>query len=222
MITSAPNSTPFAFDTEFDATGQVVVQSSWQPTRRSYTPDEVEALLAQARAEVQAQVLAQAEAQQAQALAVIAESLANAGPRLAHAVQTHREQSVELALAMVRQLAGLALDRLPTGMLEAALDTLGHEIEASPRLLVRASSLDEASQDRVRQACADTGFTGPVTFRDDASLSAGAFDLEWSDGRAAFDLDEATGRLREALLSQLAAEAGHTEPTNLGAVSDGR
>lgn len=216
-MTSAPTSArPFAFDTEFDATGRVVVASDWRPTKRSYSPDEVEALVQEARTQTRADVEAQADTQHAQALAMIAEAMASAGPRLTQTLQDHREQAVELALFMSRQLAGIALDRLPTGMLETALDVLGQEIEASPRLHVRAAGLDEASQDRVRQVCAETGFTGSVSFREDTTLAAAAFELEWSDGRAAFDLDEAAARLRDALSSQLAAEAGHPEQAPRG------
>ena len=42
-------------------------------------------------------------------------------------------------------------------------------------------------------------------------MAAAAFQLEWSDGRAAFDPDEAFARMSEALNSALAAEAGHAE-----------
>ena len=40
---------PFSFDTEFDASGVVVSPSSFRPTKRAYSPVEVDALLAQAR-----------------------------------------------------------------------------------------------------------------------------------------------------------------------------
>ena len=44
---------------------------------------------------------------------------------------------------------------------------LAQEIDASPRLVVRASSLDEAARGLIEQACADSGFTGAVAFRDE-------------------------------------------------------
>ena len=207
---------PFVFDTDFGADGRVVAATQWAPTKRAYTPEEVETLVQTARAEALAEVEGQVEFQRAQALAAIAQSLAATGPRLNQIIQQHREQSVELALTMARQLAGVALERMPTGMLEAALDVLGNEIEASSRLLVRAAGLDDDTQASVRRAGADVGFTGTVSFRDDPSMPTATFDLEWNDGRATFDLDEAVGRLREALMSQLAAEAGHTESMTQG------
>lgn len=216
-MTHAPQSArPFAFDTEFDATGQVVVASAWRPTKRTYSPDEVDALVQEARAQIRAEIEAQVQAQQAQALEAIADVLTSAGPRLSQTLQAHREQSVELALVMARQLAGAALNHLPSGMLETALEALAQEIEASPRLQVRACGLDPAAQERVRHLATDVGFMGQVSFREDATLPPAAFELEWSDGRAAFDLDEAADRLREALTSQLAADAGHAGDTPEG------
>ena len=45
-MTVQPASTPFVFDTEFDAAGVVVQASGFRPTKRAWTPAEVEALLA--------------------------------------------------------------------------------------------------------------------------------------------------------------------------------
>lgn len=42
------NAVPFAFDTEFGADGAVLRASTWQPTKRSFAPAEVDALVAQA------------------------------------------------------------------------------------------------------------------------------------------------------------------------------
>ena len=53
-----PLSTPFAFDTEFDAAGVVVRPSAFRPAKRAFTPNEVEALVAQARLEARTEALA--------------------------------------------------------------------------------------------------------------------------------------------------------------------
>ena len=210
-MTARPASTPFAFDTEFDASGVVVQASAWQPTRRAFTPAEVDALVAQARQQAREEALAEAGSLQAMALSAIGEALASAVPALTRVARAHREQSAELALAAARVVAASALDRFPTGPLEAALEALGQEIDASPRLVVRASGLDAATRARIEQLCADAGFTGVAAFRDEPGLPAASFQLEWSDGRAEFEPEAAFARMREALDSALAAEAGHAE-----------
>ena len=54
------------------------------------------------------------------------------------------------------------------------------------------------------------------------SVAAAAFQLEWTDGRAAFDPEEAFARMSEALNSALAAEAGHAETLTPEPTMEGR
>ncbi|MFC5372703.1 flagellar assembly protein FlbE [Brevundimonas faecalis] len=211
-MTSAPaNARPFVFDTEFDASGEVVSPSAWRPVKRSYAPAEVEALVAQARLEARQQALAEVETLRAEALSTLAQTAAHAASVLNGVAETHRRQSAELAVAAARVLASAAFDRFPRRPLEAAIEQLGQEIDASPRLLVRAPDLDEASRAHIEALCADAGFTGTVAFREDAGAAAAAFVLEWADGRAEFDPDGVAARVSAALQAALAAEAGHAE-----------
>lgn len=213
MSQPAPlNARPFAFDTEFDDAGTVVRASAFRPTKRAYLPAEVEALVAQARVEAREAALAEADSIRAMALSAIGQALADAISTLQQVAQTHREQSAELALAAARVIASGALERMPHGPLQSALETLGQEIDATPRLVVRASGLDEEARAKVEAAATDAGFTGAVAFRDDPGLPVAAFCLEWADGRADFDPAAAAERLSTALRSALAAEAGHGEP----------
>lgn len=204
-------SRPFSFDTEFDAAGGVVHASAFRPMKRAYSPAEVEAMVAQARQDAREVALGEAESLQAMALSSIGQAVAQAVPFLAQVAQAHRQQSAELALAAARVVCASALDRFPGGPLQSALEALGQEIDASPRLVIRTGDLDDAARARIERQCDDAGFTGVVAFRDEPGLSGAAFQLEWADGRAAFDPDTAFARMREALDSALAAEAGHAE-----------
>ena len=174
MIATALNTRPFAFDTEFASDGEIMRTGAvFAPTKRSYLPAEVEALVAQARLEAR-----------------------------------------ELALACARVMTSAALTRFPTGPLQDALEQLGSEIDASPRLVIRAGGLDEAVKARLQAVCIDAGFSGLIAFRDDPGMALAAFHLEWADGRADFDPAEAAERIGGALTAALAAEAGHAEPLN--------
>lgn len=203
---------PFVFDTEFDADGSVVQPSAFKPVKRAYAPAEVEALVAQARLEAREAALAEVESIQAMGVAAIGQALAASAPALAQVVVNHRRQSAELALAAARVLAQAALDRFPQGPLQSALEALGQEIDASPRLVVQAGGLTEQTRERIERMCADAGFAGVVAFRDEPGLGAAGFQLEWADGRADFDPVGAVNRVTEALEAALAAEAGHAEP----------
>lgn len=205
------NARPFIFDTEFDASGEVVRPSTWQPMKRSFAPAEVDALVAQARLEARQQALAEVEALRADALSALAQSVAHSAGALSTVAEAHRRQSAELSVAAARVLASAAFDRFPRRPLEAAIEQLGQEIDASPRLLVRASGLDETARAHIEALCADAGFTGLIAFREDAGAPAAAFALEWADGRAEFDPEGVVARVSAALEAALAAESGHAE-----------
>jgi flagellar assembly protein FliH len=211
MTAPAEHRRPFAFDTEFDADGAVVRPGAWTPAKRAYLPAEIDALVAQGRLEARQQALAEIENIRALALTSVAQAAAAAMPTLRAAAQAHREQSAALALAAARAIAGAALERFPQAPLKAALEILAQEIDASPRLVVRASNLDEAARGLIERACADSGFTGAVAFRDEPGLHPAAFQLEWADGRADHDPQMSAQRVAEALTAALAAEAGHAE-----------
>lgn len=212
MTDHAPlNARPFSFDTEFDGSGSVVRASDFRPTKRAYMPSEVEALVAQARFEAREAALAEAASIEAMGVAAIGQAMGQAIPALAHVAQTHREQSAALALSAARVIAAAALERLPTGPLQSALETLGQEIDGSPRLVVRASGLQPGVQEKIQAVCVDAGFTGMVAFREDPGLPLAAFSLEWADGRADFDPSAAAERIATALTNALASEAGHGE-----------
>lgn len=208
---SAITSRPFVFDTEFDVEGTVVRPSSFRPAKRAYMPAEVEALVAQGRVEAREAALGEVESIRVMALSAIGEVLASSMPALTHIAQTHREQSVDLAMAAARVIAAAALDHLPAGPLQSALETLGQEIDAAPRLVIRAAGLDEPTRTSLQALCVDAGFSGVVAFREDLSLSLAAFQLEWADGRADFDPAAAADRIALAVSAALAAEAGHAE-----------
>jgi flagellar assembly protein FliH len=197
-IISAPTK-PFAFDTEFDGSGAVIAAGAFRPAKRAYLPAEVEALVAQARLQAREEALAEVESVRAMALAAIGEAVARFAPALARVAQANREQAASLALEVGRALAAGALERLPHAPLQAALEQLGQELDASPRLVVRASGLDETARAEIETLCADAGFRGLVAFRDEPGMAGAAFTLEWADGRADFDPAEAAGRIAQAL-----------------------
>lgn len=213
-MSAQPETKAFFFDTEFDAGGEVVRGSSWRPTKRAWTQGEVEALVAQAAVEAREGALAEVASIQAMALSSIGQALEAAAPALTQIAQAHREQSAELAMAAARVVAAAALDRFPEAPLQAALEALGQEIDASPRLVIRTGDLTDETRARLQQLGADAGFSGIVAFRDEPGLPPAAFRLEWADGRADFDPADAFARMAEALNSALAAEAGHAETLN--------
>src|SRR5690606_30748878 len=136
--------------------------------------------------------------------------------------EAHRRESAELALAAARVIGSAAFERFPRRPLEAAIEALGQEMDATPRLVVRASGLDAEGRAQVETLCAQAGFSGLVVFRDEPHRAPAAFALGWGDGRAEFDPADAESRVAAARDAVWAAEAGHAGPPLEGGVHDKR
>jgi flagellar assembly protein FliH len=205
----------FAFDTEFDAAGDVAYVAP-RP-KRNYTPEEVEAIREQARAEGERAAITSITAQQMAALSEIARACSQALPALAGVAHNHRVAAAELALACGRAIAGAALANFPQAAVHAAFEALGREIEAAPRLVIAASpDLVDHLQEQLNEAAARAGYEGAIQARADGSLTGHAFILDFGDGAASFDPAAAAQRVAEALHAALAAEGLHGEALNLG------
>jgi flagellar assembly protein FliH len=130
----------------------------------------------------------------------------------------HRSDSARLALACARKIADAALDHFPEQPALAALEALSRELDAQPRLLVRASPANVERLTAALNAAAESvGFAGLVVVKADPSLPLAAFSFDWGEGRAAFDPAAASARVEEALETALAAEGMHAEPIVLNA-----
>ena len=212
-MTSAPHQ-KFGFDTEFGATGEIAYAAP-RP-KRSFTPEEVEQIRQQAYAEGERAAVTSITAQQMAALSEIARACGQALPVLANVAHQHRIGAAELALACGRAIAGAALDRFPEAPAQAAIEALGREIEAAPRLIVTASpELAERLQGQLDETATRAGFSGSIQVRPDLALGQHAFTLDFGDGAGSFDPAAAAERVTEALRAALAAEGLHGEALTL-------
>jgi len=202
----------FYFDTVFEDNGRVI--APMRP-KKSFTPEEVEAIREEAFAEGERSATAIAQAAQALALQQIAVAAQGALGGLAMVAHEHRSGSARLALAAAGKIADAALARFPQAPVAAALDALAREVEAVPRLVARCA---EDQVDGVRQALEaaahNAGYPGQIVVRADPALPPAAFVLDWGDGSAAFDPDAAAARVAQALDEALAAEGFHAESLN--------
>lgn len=200
---------PFNFDTVFD--GDRVIA----PVRakRSFTPEEVEAIRSEAFSAGERSAVAEAERAAANAMAEVLRSVRRAMDALAAVAHEHRVGSAELAVTSARKIADAALERFPSAPVEATLAALAREIEAMPRLVVRCSTEDparlEADLARIAEAA---GYPGQIVLKPEPGPTDAGFIFDWGDGRAAFDPVSAAARIDAALKAALAADGLHAEP----------
>jgi flagellar assembly protein FliH len=207
----------YTFDHDFDG----AAPAAPNPYKRLYGAEEVEALTAKARAEGEAAAMRRIEAQTAAALETLGQAAKAALPALAIAAHEHRVGAAELALACGRQIADAACERFPEAPLQAALAALAREVEAAPRLTLRApQALLEQLQAALTQTAEAIGYPGQILARADPGLAPGAFRLDWGDGAAAFDPAASAARVAEALQGALASEGLHAEALALPDSSD--
>jgi len=201
----------FAFDTVFEASGQVIAASP-RP-KRSYAADEVEAIRKAAEASGEARAMASIANRQAEALAAIARSAQQALPGLAAVAHEHRVGSADLALACARAIAAAALEKFPQAPVRAALEALAREIEAAPRLVIVADAdLVPGLQAVLEETAQAVGYPGAIQVRAGAGLGPHAFTLDFGDGSASFDPAAAAENVSQTLHAALAAEGLHAEP----------
>ncbi|WP_312162347.1 flagellar assembly protein FliH [Phenylobacterium sp.] len=216
-MTSTPHQ-KFSFDTVFDNAGDVAYAA--QRPKRLFPADEVEVLRAQAFAEGERQALGSMAALQAQALSQIAAHVGQALPKLAGVAHEHRVGSAELALACARAIADAALAKFPQAPIQAAIENLAREIEASPRLVVNVGAdLAEGVQAALEETAQAIGYGGAIQVRVAPGVGPAAFTLDFGDGAAAFDPAAAAARVAAALEAALAAEGLHAEPLIPGSES---
>jgi flagellar assembly protein FliH len=205
----------FGFDTVFDGAGNVA-RSTPRP-KRYFTAEEMEAVRVRAFADGEQKALGEMSALQARALAEIAKHAEHALGSLAHVAHAHREGSAALALACARAISGEVLGLFPRAALESALASLADEIESEPRLIVSVSpALAAAVGESLSATAAGIGFSGQILVREDADRIGAAFTLDFGDGAASFDPEEAALRVGKVLEAALAAEGMHAEPLHPG------
>jgi flagellar assembly protein FliH len=212
MNTPRPDPSPprkFTFDTVFDGDRVIVPPKP----KTAFTAQEVDQARAQGFAEGQRTVVAKAEADAAAALTEAVRAIRDAMTALSTLAHEHRAGSARLALAAGRRIADAALDRFPEAPAVAALDALGREVEAQPRLVVRTSPARLARLEAALTHASDmAGFQGRLVVKTDPSLAGAAFTFDWGEGRAAFDPAAASERIAVALEEALSAEGLHAEP----------
>ena len=203
----------FTFDAVFDGANPPAANAY----KRLFTSAEVEVLAAKAHADGETAAMQRIEAETARALTDLAEAARAALPTLSEAAHQHRTGAAELALACARQIADAAFTRFPEAPLQAALVSLAREVEATPKLTLRAApALLERLQAALTETAEAIGYPGQILARAEPGLAPAAFVLEWGDGSAAFDPAGAALRVAEALEGALAAEGLHAEalPSN--------
>lgn len=174
----------FTFDQHFDdAPAAARAHTAAPKTKKFYTPEEVEAVRAEAYERGRGSLEAIAAQAQSLALGQIAEGAMTALGALDAMAAEARAMALRTALAAARRIAGVALDRFPLDVVEETVAHCLAQAAQEPRIVVRvAERLAEPLKARLTALADEAGFAGRVVVAAEPRLAAADCRLEWSDG----------------------------------------
>lgn len=205
-------STPqkFIFDAEFTDDGQVSY-SQFGVKAKTYTEEDVAEAWQTGFSEGEASALAVAAERQVAAIEDLIDVAKQGLHALAQSAHEHKAGAAELALVCARKIADVALDHAPNAVITAAIEALAREVEAQPRLILRTPNPTEEMKSAIEAAAQQVGLQAQILLRPEPSAAAGAFIIEWPDGKASFDPEQTAIKLLDAIRSALSAEGLHGE-----------
>ena len=195
------NATKFTFDTVFTTGHDAAVESARARQRKILTEADVEALLAEARAEgaqaSEVHALESIASGTREAAQVLREVLRSVGTQ----IESVRGEAAAIAFALARKVASTAVAQFPVGEVEAALRQAMHEAIGEPRIVLHARpEVVEALAGRIADIASEEGYDGRVQVSADASLSGADCRIDWRGGGT-----ERTNAAIEAALDELMA-----------------
>ncbi len=208
----------FLFDISFDAPGggEARPRGVVTPAEIGFSRAELNAAVAQARAEGHAAGLAEATAQREQR---IGEALTSSAERLAAlfaakdaARRDGERATIELTRAIVGKLFPALVRQGALADLEALVAQCMREAIAEPRLVLRVpDTAFEAAQQRMAPLAASLGYPGKLIILVDEALGPSDCRVEWADGGAERDTARSWREIEAAIDRAVTALANPDE-----------
>lgn len=191
----------YAFETEFSADGSILREAA-----KPLSPEEAEALCADAYERGKRDALAQAERCAAEALSSLADAASGVLSRLDAESRAVRAEAARVAMTAARKIAGEALDGFgverAAAAVEAAMDALRHQ----PRLVVKLpTQTAESLSPRIAQMREAHAYASAVLVRADPQAKAGEISIDWSDGVVSLSPEETARRISDLIDAALAS-----------------
>jgi flagellar assembly protein FliH len=216
----------FTFDNDFDrpakpaaAKPEVAAEPPPPPPPPTFSEAELADAVAKARktalaegiAQGRAETAADSERRIANGLNAIANHLGAIDKQVRAIADGLGTSTVELSLAIARQLFPSMLRRGGAAEIEALLVQCLQTLRTEPAFTVRvpAEQVEELTQ-RVQTAAASRGYEGRLTVVGDEDLKLGDCRIEWAQGGMIRDRDQIWSAIEAAIAQGLASPAGET------------
>ena len=197
----------FLFETTFDTDGQILHDASTGGAKKSYTPEEVEAIRQEAYAEGVAGVEAQMAQQNAQILGQVSESMLQVISHLGTETTRLREQAVDLAMVVANRLSGTLLEKEPEAEIVALISRCLDALPSEPHIVVRVGdAVSDAVKAAVSDLAAEKGFNGKVLVVAEPTIQTADCRVEWADGGIERDMAALSSQIDDVVRRHLEAE----------------
>jgi flagellar assembly protein FliH len=195
----------FHFDTEFRSDGDKVSLNARARAKKTLSQDEIDQMCTSARSEGM-------KSGETRALDALAASTNDMIAVLRHAltashdeIELVRREAAQLAFAVARKLAPMAVDALPAADVELALREALHQGIGEPRIVLRASArVVEALSSRIDEIAREEGYEGRVIIGADPAIKGADCRIEWRGGgaeRSEAAIEQALAQLLERRFS---------------------
>ena len=197
----------FTFDTEFHGQENRQSQSAKARQKQTLSCEELEALKTLARIEGENS----AAARVAEAVEGLAAQIRAALDESRDEIETLRNESAAVALAMAKKIAPAALAALPAGDVEIALRQAMHQAIGEPRITLRAAPVViEALKARLDEIAHEEGYEGRVMIAEDTHMQGGDCRIEWRGGGA----ERSEQMIEDALTALIAHRFSNNDATS--------
>ncbi|HEX4270535.1 MAG TPA: FliH/SctL family protein [Rhizomicrobium sp.] len=175
----------FTFDTEFLGAEDRPAPAARARQKQTLTTEELDRMQAEARQAGESTAQARSADALERSIAALTISVRAVLDQSRAEIETLRDEAAQVALAMARKIAALAMTALPAADVEMALRQAMHQAIGEPRVILRAApAVAEILEPRLADIALEEGYDGRVQIIADPALKAGDCRIEWRGGGA--------------------------------------
>jgi flagellar assembly protein FliH len=191
--------TPFAFETEFTPSGDVLRG----PDRKYLSREEADQLAAKALSEGETRARQAVEAKGFASVDKVAAHLSPVAAQLAALADTLRREAAELAMIAARKIAGEALDRNGETVAAEAIAHAVRQLKGNPTVVVSVAPDALPQIERRLEQLRRHGIGASLQFIGDAKAKPGDWRISWAEGATGFSREAVEAMIENALRARM-------------------
>jgi flagellar assembly protein FliH len=191
--------TPFAFETEFTPSGDIL----GGPERKFLSREEADQLAAKALSEGEMRARQAVEAKGFASVDKVAAHLSPVAAQVAALADTLRREAAELAMIAARKIAGEALDKNGEAVAADAIANAIRQLKGNPTVVISVAPDALPQIERRLEQLRRHGIGASLQFIGDARAKPGDWKISWAEGSTGFSREAVETMIENALRERL-------------------